>query len=46
MIELLRKRRSIRTYTEKVIEPEKIEISKEAVLRENLKNEKIQINNY
>ncbi|MBW7991745.1 MAG: NAD(P)H-dependent dehydrogenase/reductase [Planctomycetes bacterium] len=33
MIELLRKRRSIRKYTEKVIEPEKIEILKEAVLR-------------
>lgn len=33
MIELLRARRSIRKYTEKVIEPQKIEILKEAVLR-------------
>jgi nitroreductase len=33
MIELLRKRRSIRKYTEKVIEPEKIELLKEALLR-------------
>jgi len=33
MIELLRKRRSIRKYTDKVIEPEKIEILKETVLR-------------
>jgi len=33
MIELLRNRRSIRKYTEKDIEPEKIEILKEAVLR-------------
>ena len=33
MIELLRKRRSIRKYRDKVIEPEKIEILKEAVLR-------------
>jgi nitroreductase len=33
MIELLRKRRSIRKYTDKVIEPEKIELLKEAVLR-------------
>jgi len=33
MIELLRKRRSIRKYTDKVIEPEKIEILKEALLR-------------
>jgi nitroreductase len=33
MIESLRKRRSIRKYTEKVIEPEKIEILKEALLR-------------
>ncbi|MBC8470389.1 MAG: nitroreductase family protein [Planctomycetes bacterium] len=33
MIELLRNRRSIRKYTDKVIEPEKIEILKEAVLR-------------
>jgi nitroreductase len=33
MIELLRKRRSIRKYTNKVIEPEKIEILKEALLR-------------
>lgn len=33
MIELLRKRRSIRKYTEKAVEPEKIEILKEAVLR-------------
>ena len=33
MIELLRKRRSVRKYTEKVIEQEKIEILKEAVLR-------------
>jgi len=33
MIELLRKRRSIRNYTDKVIEPEKIEILKEALLR-------------
>jgi nitroreductase len=33
MIELLRARRSIRQYTDKRIEPEKIEILKEAVLR-------------
>jgi len=33
MIELLRKRRSIRKYTDKVIESEKIEILKEALLR-------------
>jgi len=33
MIELLRSRRSIRKYTDKAIEPEKIEILKEAVLR-------------
>lgn len=33
MIELLRARRSIRKYTDKAIEPEKIEILKEAVLR-------------
>ncbi|MFH1716648.1 MAG: nitroreductase family protein [Planctomycetota bacterium] len=33
MIELLRARRSIRKYTDKSIEPEKIEILKEAVLR-------------
>ena len=33
MIELLRNRRSIRKYTDKVIEPQKIEILKEAVLR-------------
>jgi nitroreductase len=33
MIELLRNRRSIRKYTDKVIEPEKIDILKEAVLR-------------
>lgn len=33
MIELLRKRRSIRKYTEQTIEHEKIEILKEAVLR-------------
>lgn len=33
MIELLRERRSIRKYTEQTIEPEKIEILKEAVLR-------------
>jgi nitroreductase len=33
MIELLRARRSIRSYTERRIEPEKIEILKEAVLR-------------
>ena len=33
MIELLRNRRSIRKYTDKAIEPEKIEILKEAVLR-------------
>jgi nitroreductase len=33
MIELLRKRRSIRKYTDKVIETEKIEILKEALLR-------------
>lgn len=33
MIELLIKRRSIRKYTDKAIEPEKIEILKEAVLR-------------
>jgi nitroreductase len=33
MIELLRARRSIRTYVDRPIEPEKIEILKEAVLR-------------
>ena len=33
MIELLRNRRSIRKYADKAIEPEKIEILKEAVLR-------------
>lgn len=33
MIELLRKRRSIRKYKDKVIEPGKIEILKEALLR-------------
>lgn len=33
MIELLRNRRSIRRYTDKSIEPEKIETLKEAVLR-------------
>ena len=33
MIELLRTRRSIRKYTEQKIEPEKLEILKEAVLR-------------
>ncbi len=33
MIELLRKRRSIRKYTDQSIEPEKIDILKEAVLR-------------
>lgn len=33
MIELLRARRSIRKYTEQPIEPEKMEILKEAVLR-------------
>ena len=33
MIELLRNRRSIRKYTERDIEPEKIEILKEAALR-------------
>ncbi len=33
MIELLRARRSIRKYTDKAIEPEKIEILKEAALR-------------
>ncbi|MHC4230028.1 MAG: nitroreductase family protein, partial [Planctomycetota bacterium] len=33
MIELLRARRSIRKYTDKAIEPEKIEILKEATLR-------------
>jgi len=33
MIELLRNRRSIRKYTNKSIEPEKIEILREAVLR-------------
>lgn len=33
MIELLRNRRSIRKYTDKPIEPEKIDILKEAVLR-------------
>ncbi|MCP4258785.1 MAG: NAD(P)H-dependent dehydrogenase/reductase [Planctomycetes bacterium] len=33
MIELLRNRRSIRKYTEKLIEPEKIEILKEVLLR-------------
>jgi len=33
MIELLRKRRSIRKYLDKPIEPEKVELLKEAVLR-------------
>lgn len=33
MIEILRTRRSIRKYTEQVIEPEKLNILKEAVLR-------------
>ncbi|MHC4542169.1 MAG: nitroreductase family protein, partial [Planctomycetota bacterium] len=33
MIELLRARRSIRKYTDRRIEPEKVEILKEAVLR-------------
>jgi nitroreductase len=33
MIELLRNRRSIRKYTDKSIEPERIELLKEAVLR-------------
>jgi len=33
MIELIRKRRSIRKYMDKIIEPEKIEILKEALLR-------------
>ncbi|MDX8337687.1 nitroreductase family protein [Draconibacterium sp. IB214405] len=33
MIDILRKRRSIRRYTSEVIEPEKIELLKEAVLR-------------
>lgn len=33
MIELLRKRRSIRKYKDKPIEPEKVDILKEAVLR-------------
>jgi len=33
MIELLRKRRSIRVYEDRKIEPEKIEILKEALLR-------------
>ena len=33
MIELLRKRRSIRKFADKIIEPEKIEILKEALLR-------------
>ncbi len=33
MIDLLRKRRSIRTYTDRKIEPEKIEILKEALVR-------------
>jgi nitroreductase len=33
MIELLRNRRSIRKYTDKSIEPEKIELLREAVLR-------------
>jgi len=33
MIELLRNRRSIRKYTDKVIEPEKIEILEESLLR-------------
>jgi nitroreductase len=33
MIELLRNRRSIRKYTDKSIDPEKIELLKEAVLR-------------
>lgn len=33
MIELLRQRRSIRKYTDQQIEPEKLEILKEAVLR-------------
>ena len=33
MIELLRNRRSIRKYTDRDIEPEKVEILKEAILR-------------
>lgn len=33
MIELLRKRRSVRKYTNQIIEPEKLELLKEAVLR-------------
>lgn len=33
MIELLRKRRSIRKYKDKVVEPEKVDILKEAILR-------------
>jgi len=33
MIEVLRKRRSIRKYTGEIVEPEKIEILKEALLR-------------
>ena len=33
MIDLLRTRRSIRTYTDRAIEPEKIDILKEALLR-------------
>ena len=33
MIELLRKRRSIRKYTDQSVEPEKIDILKEAILR-------------
>jgi nitroreductase len=33
MIELLRNRRSIRTYLDRPVEPEKIELLKEAVLR-------------
>ncbi len=33
MIDILRKRRSIRKYTNRIIEPEKMEVLKEAVLR-------------
>lgn len=33
MIELLRKRRSIRKYVDKAVEPEKVELLKEALLR-------------
>jgi len=33
MIELLRTRRSIRKYTEQKVEPEKLDILKESVLR-------------